>query len=171
MASLSPRPSSSTCSQLEAAVMASKGDAMHGTIRRVDTSAGEDVDDCLNVSLSFAGSEPPPSCKTLSYALYGGNVSSPVDGVTLLIGPGSYQLTGPLRIIDSCRVSLIASSSEETRVMCGGFSKPCLYVNFQVRNSDSVFVSGLTFTGCGPITSAVYIAHSSSVTFEKCVFR
>ena len=172
MTSVSPRPSSSSsCSQLEDTVMMSKGDAMHGTIRRVDASAGKDVEDCLNASLSVAGSAPPPPCKTLSYALHGENVSSPVDGVTLLVGPGSYQLTSPFQIIDSHRVSLIASTSEETRVMCGGFSKPCSYVNFQIRNSDSVFVSGLTFTGCGPITSAVYIAHSSSVTFEKCVFR
>ena len=162
------------CSDLEEELVQGQDNAfLNSTVRRVDPEMGLDAESCLN---STGESDSPP-CATLLYALHGtqnASAQSVAEDVTIYIAPGTYRLSGRLLIINSQRVALIGSGREETRLVCGAFGDadlPCSYMNFQIRSSSYVFVSGLTFTLCGPITSAVYISDSAFVTFENCAFQ
>ena len=98
------------------------------------------------------------------------------ENVTVYIGPGRHRPTNeaPIAVIDSRNIALIGSGVGQTMFECGRFGDedaPCSYMNFQIRNSSSVFVSGITFTRCGPITSAVYMSTSESVVITNCEFR
>ena len=90
-------------------------------------------------------------------------------------GSGFYDSSaGAQTIINSRNITLIGSGKGSTRLVCGRFGsedQPCSYRNFQIRNSSYVHVYGVTFTQCGPITSAVYISDSEFVVFEDCSFQ
>ena len=79
-----------------------------------------------------------------------------------------------MAVINSRNITLIGASSDETVFECGAYGdndRPCDYMNFQIRNSSHVYIKGITFTRCGPITSAVYIASSEHIIIEDCVLR
>ena len=97
-------------------------------------------------------------------------------GVTIYIGAGTYTPTNnsAIAVINSQSIALIGSGKDQTYLECGAYEetdRPCSYMNFQIRSSSNVYVKGITFTRCGPITSAVYIASSEHVMFEDCDFR
>ena len=138
-------------------------------IRSVDLERGENTTACLN------GSKP---CRTLHYALHGVDdmlLHSSVSNLRVNLQPGTYVLTGSEQIINSVNVSMIGVAGvEETVLSCGEFGdldRVCDYMNFQIRNSTNVYMSEVTFTHCGPITSAAYVAFSDNIYFENCVFR
>ena len=168
---LTPPPSSGlACSDLEEELVRGQDNVfLNSTVRRVDPVIGLDSESCLNTT------DLP--CATLLYALHGtqnASAQSVVEDITVYLVPGTYRLSGRLLVVNSQRVALIGSGKEETRLVCGAFGDadlPCSYMNFQIRSSSYVLVSGLTFTGCGPITSAVYISDSTFVTFENCAFQ
>lgn len=172
---LTPPPSSElACSDLEEELVRGQDNVfLNSTVRRVDPGAGLDSESCLNAT----DQRDPPPCATLLYALHGtqdASAQSVVEDITVYLGPGTYRLRGRLLVVNSQRVALIGSGKEETRLVCGAFGDadlPCSYMNFQIRSSSYVLVSGLTFTGCGPITSPVYISESTFVTFENCAFQ
>ena len=94
----------------------------------------------------------------------------------MYVGAGTYKTISEsaVAVINSENVTIVGSGQGQTFFHCGGYEEsdsPCSYMNFQIRNSTNVYVRGITFTRCGPITSAVYIASSQSVTFEDCEFR
>ncbi len=140
--------------------------------RYVDT-AGNDTEACLN----YLNVTRPPPCRTLYYSLNGDNTTGSThsnDDVAIYVGPGSYKLTEVTGVIDSQRVAIIGSGVGETFVNCGLYletDRVCEFLNFQIRNSFFVFVTGITFTLCGPITSNVYVAFSDHVYIESCSFR
>ena len=149
-------------------------DAVNATLtaasarRRVDQQLGENSTACLN------GSVP---CRSFHYALHGveekGERSS-VRGLVVELGEGTYVLTGSQQIINSVGVAIIGAGPDKTILQCGEFGdedKVCDYMNLQIRNSTDVVLRGLTFTRCGPITSALYIALSDNVYLQDCVFR
>lgn len=101
---------------------------------------------------------------------------SVTENLTIYIGPGTYKPTNEVAIavIDSSNISLVGAGGSQTVFQCGGYKdgdSPCSYMNFQIRASRYVFVSGFTFTRCGPITSAFYISSSDHVVIKDCVFR
>ncbi len=135
------------------------------THRSVDPGSGNNSEECLN------GVNPPP-CKTLQFALYGHeDISSPITGLVVHIAPGTLQFTGGVSILNSHRVAIVGSGADSTVFSCGEEDKLCAFMNFQIRNSSYVSISGVTFTRCGPITSSLYIAESDHVFVEDCVFR
>ena len=98
------------------------------------------------------------------------------EDVTISIGPGTYAPANgsPVVVINSRNIALIGAGSGETVFECGAYGdndRPCDYMNFQIRNSSHVYIKGITFTRCGPITSAVYIGSSEHVVFEDCVLK
>ncbi len=136
--------------------------------RSVDQEKGKNSSACLN------GSRP---CRTLHYALHGLDdvqLRSNVSNLRVNLQPGTYLLTGSELIVDSINVSVVGAGADETVFNCGEFGdtdRVCDYMNFQIRNSINVYVSGVTFTRCGPITSSAYVAFSDNIYFENCVFR
>ena len=162
---------SSSCSYSNAreSVIDVEGILSSAVVRRsVDLEHGENSSACLN------GSVP---CRTLHYALHGvddAELRSNVKDLVVSLLPGTYVLTGSQQIIDSVNVSILGAGAEQTVLNCGEFGdtdRVCDYMNFQIRNSTNVYISGITFTRCGPITSAVYVAFSDNIYFEGCVFR
>lgn len=143
------------------------------TIRKLDSDHGSNSEACLNVD----NSTDPPPCQTLHYALHGNeNPSNLVNlyDIFIHIAPGTYRLNNRTRILNSNRVALLGAGVGKTRFICGTFGEEdtlCEYMNFQIRNSSHVYVSGVTFTRCGPITSIVYVAESDFVIFQDCAFR
>lgn len=138
------------------------------TARWVNPNSGQNTPACLN---SSSAATP---CSSLKFALLGQedtNQSSDVHNLVVYLSPGMYSLSGGLPLVNAHRVAIIGNSST---VSCGVFGKendrPCSYMNFQIRNSTYVYVSGITFTQCGPVTSNVYVADSSYVFFKDCVF-
>lgn len=136
--------------------------------RSVDQERGENSSGCLN------GSVP---CRTLHYALHGLDdvqLHSTASNLRVNLQPGTYLLTGSELIINSVNVSVVGAGADQTVFNCGEFGdtdRVCDYMNFQIRNSTNVYVSGITFTRCGPITSSAYIAFSDNIYFDNCVFR
>ena len=136
--------------------------------RSVDQEKGENSTACLN------GSVP---CRTLHYALHGLDdvqLRSNLSNLRVNLQPGRYILTGSELVINSVNVSIIGAGAEQTVFNCGEFGdsdRVCDYMNFQIRNSINVYVSGVTFTRCGPITSSTYVAFSDNIYFKNCVFR
>lgn len=134
-------------------------------IRSVDQDRGENSSACLN------GSVP---CRTIHFALHGVDdvqLRSNIINLRVNLQPGTYVLTGSEQIINSVNVSIIGPGAVFN---CGEFGitdRVCDYMNFQIRNSTNVYVSGITFTRCGPITSSTYIAFSENIYFRNCVFR
>lgn len=137
-------------------------------IRNVDHEKGENSSACLNGSLP---------CRTLRYAMRGvsdDQLGSSVSNLRVNLQPGTYILTGSEQIINSVNVSIIGAGADKTVFHCGEFGdtdRACDYMNFQIRNSTNVYLSGVTFTRCGPITSSAYVALSDNIYFKNCVFR
>lgn len=141
------------------------------TLRAVDPLAGADDEACLNDgNLTDA-----PPCKTLQYALHGHeNITVPINDLVIRVAPGTIQLTGSVLILNSHRVAILGSGVDSTFFHCGTFGNEdmlCAYMNLQIRKSSHVYLSGVTFTQCGPITSSLYVADSDHVFVEDCAFR
>lgn len=139
-----------------------------GLVPRYVDSSGSDSKTCLN----YDNVTQPPPCQTLEYALNGDNATA--DNVAIYLGPGTHVLYNATAVINSQRVAIIGAGEEFTFVHCGTYLEDdtvCEFKNFQVRNSTFVYISGITFTRCGPITSNVYIAFSNHVYIENCSFR
>ena len=101
----------------------------------------------------------------------------PQENLLISVGAGIHRPTGnsAITVIDSNNITITGSGQGKTIFNCGNYGEdkdfPCSYMNLQIRNSINVRVSGFTFTRCGPITSAVYIASSEYVVIEQCEFR
>lgn len=137
------------------------------TARWVNPDSGQNTSACLN---SSSAATP---CSSLRFAVLGQeDTNQSVHNLVVYLSPGMYHLGGGLPLINAHRVAIIGNSST---VSCGAFGKendrPCSYMNFQIRNSTYVYVSGITFTRCGPVTSSVYVADSSYLFFKDCAFR
>lgn len=137
------------------------------TARWVNPDSGQNTSACLN---SSSAATP---CSSLRFAVLGQeDTNQSVHNLVVYLSPGMYHLGGGLPLINAHRVAIIGNSST---VSCGVFGKendqPCSYMNFQIRNSTYVYVSGITFTRCGPVTSNVYVADSSYLFFKDCAFR
>ena len=101
---------------------------------------------------------------------------SETENLTIYVGAGIYRPANEdaIAIIDSRNVQLIGAGVGQTVFLCGRYGEEdtaCSYMNFQIRNSKYVYVSNITFTRCGPITSAVYISSSDYVVVKDCQFR
>ena len=144
------------------------------TLRRVDLAMGQDSVQCLNRNSS---SSPPP-CRTLQYALHESgdtSVGGEVGHLRLELGPGVYRsVNESTRITNSYDVAIMGAGVSQTFVVCGtngSADAPCNYTNFQIVNSTRISVSGITFTGCGPITASLYIALSDLIFIDRCSFE
>lgn len=140
--------------------------------RRVDLTDGNDSVECLNLNSSDTS---PPPCRSLQYALHETeniSIGIPVSSLAVLLGPGVYtSLLESTRIINSNEVAIIGAGVSETFVVCRNEETVCEYENFQIMNSTNVTVRGITFTRCGPITSAFYVGFSDFVSIENCSFE
>ena len=139
------------------------------TLRKVELEGGQDTLECLNLNKT---TNPPP-CASLQYALHGSDENFLTD-LVFHLGPGSYRAHSmATRIINAQRLAFIGAGISQTKVMCGAHNNlnPCSFLNFQIRNSSHVFISDITFTGCGPVTSPVYIGSSDFVFIDKCSFE
>jgi len=162
------------CTDLKSDLLASKestfSDKSSLIARYINVDNGSDIEECLN----YNNISHPLPCKTLHYALNGeidGNISN--SDTIFHLGPGSHSLTRNTGIISSDRVVMVGEGAGVTFLNCGGFLNTdgvCLFLNLQIRDSNFVYLSGLTFTRCGPITSDLYIAFSDNIFIEDCVF-
>ena len=143
------------------------------TARYVDPEAGNDTIACLN----YANTSQPPPCRSIHYVLNGDtdtNDTHANDNIVVYLSPGSHRLSNMTSITNSMRVAVIGSGVGVSFINCGEFRETdqvCDYQNLQVRNSDYVYITGLTFTRCGPITSNLYIALSDYVYVDSCSFE
>ncbi len=148
-------------------------DPENSIIRKVDLDLGSDSEECLNANRT--SSDPPP-CRSLEHALHGdGHQEGVTPGVIVHVGPGVYRSTNlTTRVVESERVAILGAGPSRTIILCGANGTadvPCKFPNFQIRSSSHVLVSGVTFTGCGPVTSSLYVATSDYVFLENCVFE
>ena len=147
----------------------------NSTVRKVDLESGLDEEECLNANRT---SDPTP-CLTLLYALHGDtnedNMENAASDLVVYLGPGVYRsFENTTRAVNSHRVAFIGAGASRTIVTCGTSGKndvPCSFPNFQIRNSSHVLVSGITFTGCGPITSSLFVGQSDYIFIENCSFE
>ncbi len=141
------------------------------TIRKVNLITGKDDEGCLNADRV---TEPQP-CHTMEYALHG----KPEDkgdssNLEVHLSAGVYQVVNTSRIINSINTALIGAGNDQTVIVCGvnsSFVVPCDLLDFQIRNSSHVLVSNITFTGCGPITSSLYLGSSDHIFIQNCTFK
>ena len=156
-----------TCHQLEDFFSPEvKSIFINATVRWVDSELGNDTKECLNGSTAV----PSSPCQSLQYALFEGNTSS----LVIHLSPGRYTFTNTTTVADAERVALMGAGVESTIAVCGKYldvDEICDYRNFQIRRSSHVYIYGITFSQCGPITSNVYIAKSNFVFFNECRFR
>lgn len=163
---------SENCSNLDTAFLSRREFIFtNSTVRRVDLESGNDTEGCLQ-------GEDPPSCRTLQYALHeteDTSVGGVVTNLRIELGPGVYvAINESTRIYNSYKVALIGSGVGQTYIVCGRNGTddvPCRYPNFEISNSTDVFLSGITFTGCGPITSSLYIGTSDYILIDECSFE
>lgn len=167
--------SDAQCSELDRLFSPAPEDTLLETItREVDQQRGTDDVSCLNSN----NSSSPPPCRTLQYALHESedtSVGGRASNLQLNLGPGVYRSINESNMIfDSYNVALIGAGVSETFFVCGrngSEDSPCDYRNFQIVNSSHIYISGITFSGCGPITSSVYIALSNFVFIQGCLFE
>ena len=145
-----------------------------GTLRKVDQERGQNTESCLNRDNTTS----PPPCRTLQYALHeleDTSVGGRASGLRLELAPGVYRsVNESSKIINSDNVAVIGAGVSKTFFVCGANGSEevvCTYRNFQVVNSSNVYISGITFTGCGPITSTFYIGMSDYVFIKNCSFE
>lgn len=143
-------------------------------LRKVDLSFGNDSASCLNPT----NSSEPPACRTLQYALHESEdttVGGSASNLRLELGPGVYRsINQTTNVINSYNIAIMGAGVSQTFVVCGRNGtedEPCNYPNFNIGNSSHVYVSGITFTGCGPITSSLYIGSSNFVFIDECSFE
>jgi hypothetical protein len=175
---LPPCVSGLACDTLEQQLIPSVDEMLNSSyttaIRRVERG-GTDNSSCLNTD---DDTEPPP-CASVEYALHttvDAQHRVAQENITIYIGAGIYAPANgsPVAVINSRNIALIGAGSGDTQFECGAYGEndsPCDYMNFQIRNSSHVYIKGITFTRCGPITSAIYIASSEHIVFEDCVLR
>ena len=144
------------------------------TRRRVDQEQGNDAVECLNVGQSPS----PPSCRTLQYALHespDNSLATVRPNLRLDLNPGTYRaINETAKILNTRNVTIVGAGVSETIMVCGRSGDEdaaCNYPNFQIANSSHIYVRGITFTGCGPITSSMYIATSDFVFIDECSFE
>ena len=144
-------------------------------LRRVHVEDGANTIECLNAE----NLTEPPFCRTLQYAFHESENVSEIrtarNNLVIQLGPGVYSsLDKSTRIINSDRIAIIGAGISQTSVVCGE-NEPsnftCNYLNFQIRNSSRVYVSGITFTGCGPVTSSLYVGLSNFIFIDECSFE
>ena len=152
--------------------------ADNSTVRKVDLEVGVDEEECLNANRT---SSPRP-CSSLHYALHGdksGMFESAGSDLVVHLGPGIYRSlvnnkVHTTKIINSHRVAFIGAGASRTTVVCGvsgDDEKTCIFLNFQILKSTHVLISGITFTGCGPITSPLFFREADYVFIENCTFE
>ncbi|CAI8022052.1 hypothetical protein GBAR_LOCUS12976 [Geodia barretti] len=174
VASLLPPITSQTCKLLEQSLDPLQKGPDDVTVRRVELN-GTDNASCLNANRE----QDSPPCRTIEFALQPTlNVEnrSVTENLTIYVGAGIYRPANQdaIGIIDSRNVQLIGAGVGQTVFWCGLYGEEdtaCSYMNFQIRNSKYVYLSNMTFTRCGPITSAVYISSSDYVVVKDCQFR
>lgn len=144
------------------------------TVRWVDPRQEQSTAACLNPDNSTSA----PPCASLQYALHETddvNVQLDRGDLVIYLSPGTYRQNGTLVLSNVQRVAIIGAGMDLSMIHCGTFgaedNTPCSYLNFQIRNSTYVYLSGVTFTRCGPIASNVYVAESSFLFFKDCAFR
>lgn len=144
------------------------------TLRKVDQLMGRDEEFCLNRN----GSAAPPPCRTLQFALHESQDTTVGDNASNLwieLGPGVYRAVNESNMIsDSQNIALIGAGISKTLFVCGTNGSEeilCDYQNPRIANSSHVYISGITFTGCGPITSSFYVGTSDFVVIENCSFE
>ncbi len=173
LASLTSAEGKTYCDDLESSFQSST--TTNRTLRRVDPISGEDTWECLN-SNNTGGPEP---CLTLGYALHGtGDISGegPVrSDLVIELSAGVYRaVNDSTSIINSNNVAIVGAGVAKTIMVCGTNGSrdvPCEYTDFEIRNSSNISITGVTFTGCGPITSSFYISHSDFISIDKCSFE
>lgn len=146
------------------------------TLRRVNPVNGTNSVDCLNYN--NASSKPSP-CRTLHYALHESEDVIVRDSIQqdleVHLAPGVYKFPNQTtRINNSQRIAIFGSDIGESIIVCGvngSEEVPCFYRNFQITDSSNVLISGITFTGCGPITSPLYVASSDLIFINNCTFQ
>ena len=142
------------------------------TVRWVDPHQGRNTATCLNPDNSTS-----PPCASLQYALHESddtNAQLDVGDLVIRLSAGTYRTNGTLVLSNVQRVAIIGAGVDLSMMHCGAFGdddRPCSYMNFQIRNASYVYLSGVTFTRCGPISSNIYAADSSFLFFKDCAFR
>lgn len=144
------------------------------TLRRVDLTGGNDIAACLN----RAQAPDPLPCRTLQYALHESedvSVGGRASNLRLVLSAGVYTAGNETaKISNSNNIAIVGAGISRTIIVCGRNGSDdvsCDYPNFQITNSSHVYVSGVTFTGCGPITSSFYIGVSDFVYIDSCSFE
>lgn len=139
------------------------------TLRKVDLEGGSDSLECLNLNKTT----DPPSCGSLQYALSLSGAEGVLTDFVFHLGPGLYRSLNSTEIINSHRVAFIGAGISQTIMVCGvnGNDFPCNSLNFQIKNSTHILVSGISFTGCGPITSPLFVGSSDFVFVDSCSFE
>lgn len=163
---------SENCSNLDTEFLSRREFILtNSTLRRVDLETGSDTEGCLQ-----GGN--PPSCRTLQYALHeteDTSVGGVVTNLRIELGPGVHvAINESAKIYNSNKIAIIGSGVGQTYIVCGRNGTddvPCSYPNFEISNSYDVFLSGITFTGCGPITSSLYIGLSDYILIDECSFE
>ena len=143
-------------------------------LRMVDQQEGNDTEECLNPDNI---SRPCP-CRSLQYALHESqdtSVGGRATNLRLMLRPGVYKSVDQSnKIINSERIAITGAGISRTFFVCGvngSEDRVCNYRNFQIINSSFIYISRATFTGCGPITSSIYVGLSDFVFIDKCSFE
>lgn len=142
---------------------------------------GKDTEVCLsnpaNVhDLYQVNASTVQYCRSLLYALTGGNSSLPGnDSISLiiLVLPGTYLLgERGVTILDYGDVILskMPNTSGEVVFTCNEFNK-VEFNNLYFNYTRNVVLNELVFTECGPHISPVNIQEAVNVTVSYCVFR
>jgi hypothetical protein len=144
------------------------------TLRRVDPVNGLDSAECLNNEQAAN----PPTCRTLQYALHESedtSVGTTTPNLRVELGRGEYQsINQSSKILNTNNVTIVGAGISQTIIVCGesgSQDSPCDYQNAQISNASHVYVTGITFTGCGPVTSALYVATSNFIFIDQCSFE
>ena len=130
----------------------------------ISLEAGNDTEDCLN------GSVP---CLSLDY------VSQQVNNlsfVEILLSAGLHEING-VALYSTTNITLRGGGSpisgtrnSSTVLRCHGDSN-VLFNNVAFFNSSNVIITDITFEGCGPIASALYVRTTNQFYVSNCVFQ
>ena len=145
----------------------------YSTVRFVDSSLGNDTEDCLS------GGESVP-CKTINFAATG-NVSaevlSNVESLEIVLLPGEHRLTKLLYIVESTFVYVHGLDAATTTVKCTKFPNDklingtCVFDDLAFQTSSFVRISDLTFTECGLVSVGLFLFNTTEVLVEGCIFE
>ena len=145
----------------------------YSVVRFVDSSRGNDTEECLS------GGESVP-CKTVNFAAIGNISSAVIRNVTsleIVLLPGKHKLTQNLILRDSNFVYLHGREASKTFMLCANFPNDRL-VNGSAQFDDLAFANGgnlrianITFMQCGPISASIFISRLTNITVEGCTFE